>query len=259
MFNSRNGEHPETAVEPPVRYDLTPFTMFYLPPRKDDVDAGFIFSEARVGAWTTSPNSIAVGAKANDSTPLPQKPGILLEKSLRAITKAAGIDPTYSDAGDTATFHIFITNTGNTRLSKVVLTDVMFGENITCDHDFSGARSDFLPLRPDGHPIVCEAVAYLTSVDVNTGYITSTAEVSGSTIDTSQCVYVRVVSSVGVRKGCHCFFQSHRCCSAFASSSVVVLLQYYDRVHEGQNTWRPSVNIKVVASLERKVNGTASP
>lgn len=161
-----------------------------LPPRKDDVDAGIVFSEAKVKAWTTSPNSIEVEAKGSGSTPLHQKPEILLEKHFREITKAAGIHPTYSDAGDTATFDIYITNTGNTRLNRVVLTDDMFGESITCDDDFSGTISGFLPLRPSGHRIVCEAVALLTSVDVDTGYINSTAEVSWSTTDASQRMYM---------------------------------------------------------------------
>lgn len=151
---------------------------------QDDVDAGFVFSETALGAWTPSPNSEQVEAQATDNTTLPRMPRISVEKNMRAMSVADGVDPTYSDAGDTATFDISITNIGNTRLSQVVLTDDMLGDSITCDHDVSGTADGFLPSsHVEGVPIVCEAVLHLTPDDVDAGFISGAAEVSGSTIE----------------------------------------------------------------------------
>lgn len=151
-----------------------------------------MFSETTLEAWTPSPDSESVGAEETDTTTLPRLPSILVEKTLRTITEADGVDPTYSDAGDAATFDIHITNTGNTRLNEVVLTDDMFGDGIACDHDFSGAASGFLPSsHADGHPVVCEGVMRLTSVDVDAGFISGAAEASGLTTETLTCRYSR--------------------------------------------------------------------
>lgn len=215
--------HVELQLQVPLRYDLIPCTMFSLLPRKDDVDAGFVFSGAEVNARTLSSNYMPIRAKANESTALPRNPEIFLEKSLRAITVAAGIDPTYSDAGDTATFDIYITNTGNTRLNEVVLTDGMFNDGITCDYRFNGTTSGFLPLHPDGHRIACEAVTHLTSADVDTGYIASTAEVSMSTTD-----------------------------SAYGTCSFLyaVLLEHVDQINDGRG---PPLEIQVAVDLQQNV------
>lgn len=118
--------------------------------------------------------------EASDTTYLPWQARILVTKSVAMVTTAGGINPTYSDSGDIATFDITIKNTGNTRLTKVQLTDGMFGENIICDHDFSAGASIFLPASDsDGHPIVCEATMVLTTADIDTGSISGTAKVRG--------------------------------------------------------------------------------
>lgn len=111
----------------------------------------------------------------NDTTILPQKPVILMKIGLKAITKTEGIDPDYSDANDMVTFDVIITNTGNTRLHEVQLTN----DSIKCDHELSGTTSGFLSLNPNGI-LACEASTRLTSVDVDTGSIIGTAEASWS-------------------------------------------------------------------------------
>ena len=154
-------------------------------PRQDNVDAGFVFSEAAVTAWTTSPNPTQVASKVDVSNPLIQRPQIRIDKRLIAITKEAGIDPTYSDKDDTATFEVYINNTGNTRLIEVALLDDMFDEgNIACNPNISGTTSGVLPLLPDGS-IACEAVLQLTFIDVDAGHIAGTAEVDGAQPPTS--------------------------------------------------------------------------
>lgn len=144
--------------------------------RQDEIDTGVVLSEATVEGWTLAPVPIAVKAEENDTTILPQKTEILVEIGVKTITKTDGIDPEHSDAGDTVTFDVNITNTGNTRLNQVVLTD----ESITCNYDFSDAASGFLPLHPDGHQIACQASIQLSNVDVDAGSITGMAEVCWS-------------------------------------------------------------------------------
>ncbi len=116
-------------------------------------------------------------AAENDTTILPQKPVILVEIGLKKITKTDGINLDYSDANDTLTFDVTITNTGNTRLHEVELTN----DSIACDHDLSGMASGLLPLNPNGG-LSCEASTRLASVDVDTGYIIGMAEASWSTV-----------------------------------------------------------------------------
>lgn len=164
---------------------------------QDDIDAGFVFSEAALEAWTPYPNTEQVQASETKSTTLPRLPRISVEKSLRTMTVAGGVDPAYSDAGDTATFDISITNIGNTRLNQVVLTDDMLGDSITCDHDFSAIADGFLPSsHAEGFSITCEATKHLTPDDVDAGFISGAAEVSGSTIETPKLRHPRPVKEI---------------------------------------------------------------
>lgn len=140
-----------------------------------------MFSQATITGRSPSPDSEIVSAEATDTTNLTQKPSILVETAVSVVTTAAGINAAYSDAGDTVSFEIIVMNTGNTRLSKVILTGDKFGDDISCDHDFSGASSGFLPwLHPEGHAIVCEATLYLTSMDVDNSVISGTTKVRRS-------------------------------------------------------------------------------
>lgn len=92
------------------------------------------------------------------------------------VTTENGIHPAYSDAGDTAFFKISLTNTGNTRLSQVVvvLLDDTFGDTIIpCDREILPTSQ-----QPGGHPILCEASKVLSPADVDAGILTGTAKVS---------------------------------------------------------------------------------
>lgn len=106
-----------------------------------------------------------------------------MEINVQMVTTESGILQEYSDAGDTAFFEISITNTGNTRLSKVVvLLDDTFNDTIKCDLDYSSVSSRFVPsYQPGGHPILCKASKVLSSADVDAGIVAGTAEVSQST------------------------------------------------------------------------------
>lgn len=148
---------------------------------QDDIDAGFVFSNATVKGWSPFPGLEVIRADKINTVSLPQQPSIFVDKSLNMITTTDGIDLDYSDPGDAAYFNITVTNTGNTRLSQVEMSDDMFDDEIACDHDFSGAKSNFLPgSHPDSLPILCEAKTYLTPDDVDAGFIKGTTKVSQS-------------------------------------------------------------------------------
>lgn len=145
---------------------------------QDDIDAGSVESEATISGVSLSPSLVLISSTASDVTKLPRQHSISVEKTLRSITSAQGLNTGYSDAGDSGTFDIVVTNTGNTVLSTVKLTDDTFRDGmVTCDHDFSATTSRFLPAaHPDGVSIVCEGKVYLTSSHVDRG-ITGTAKV----------------------------------------------------------------------------------
>lgn len=154
---------------------------------QDDIDAGSIISDATLKGWSPSPGSKIMITEASDTTYLPWHASIIVEIVVVTVTTAGGINPTYSDSGDTATFDITITNTGNTRLSQVRLTDGIFGTSITCDHDISARMSEFLPALH--HPIVCQTTVMLTTADIDTGSISITAKVRGYKQTSPNAVY----------------------------------------------------------------------
>lgn len=109
-----------------------------------------------------------------------------MEIDPQRVTTESGLDKDYSDTGDTVFFDISVRNTGNTRLSQVVveLLDDTFGDTatITCDRNYSSVSSRFVPSsqQPGGHPIMCEVSKVLSSADVDAGTVNAMAEVSQS-------------------------------------------------------------------------------
>lgn len=92
----------------------------------------------------------------------------------------SGLNTAYSDRGDSATFEITVTNTGNTRLSEVLVTDSNFGGvgNLDCKNDFSSTSSELLPAsHPDETAFVCQAITVLTVAHVDAGGIGGTSKV----------------------------------------------------------------------------------
>ncbi|CAM9176924.1 unnamed protein product, partial [Sphacelaria rigidula] len=147
---------------------------------QDDIDAGLVASNATITAVSPFPNSVPIESEAKDTTDVPRDSSILVEKTMKIMTTVSGLDTELSDADDWAIFDIVVTNTGNTALSKVVLTDDMFSEGSTaCNNNFSAATSNFLPsVNPDGAAIGCEVTLNLTSAHVDAGEISGTAKVS---------------------------------------------------------------------------------
>lgn len=175
------GHFPRSSTAYTTEFDPPPrrrWTVRYL--SQDDIDAGLVASNATITAVSPFPNSVPIESEAKDTTDVPRDSSILVEKTMKIMTTVSGLDTELSDADDWAIFDIVVTNTGNTALSKVVLTDDMFSEGSTaCNNNFSAATSNFLPsVNPDGAAIGCEVTLNLTSAHVDAGEISGTAKVS---------------------------------------------------------------------------------
>lgn len=114
-----------------------------------------------------------------DLVDVPQQMALSVYRRLMFMSTSEGLNPVYSDEGDSATFEVIIKNAGNTGLMQVVLTDSAVNANgITCDQDFSATNSDFLPeSHPSGTIIVCTVIVPLTSSQVNAGGFSGTSKV----------------------------------------------------------------------------------
>ncbi len=126
-----------------------------------DVDRGAIVNTGTASG--TPPSGAAVTASSTVTVPAVQAPGINLEKSANVNS--------FSAAGTVVTYSYTVTNTGNTTLSQVVVTDPMPGLSaITCP---------FTSLAPAGQE-TCTATYTTTQADVDAGAITNQGTVTGT-------------------------------------------------------------------------------
>ncbi|CAM9578740.1 unnamed protein product, partial [Sphacelaria rigidula] len=147
----------------------------------DDIDAGSVSNNAILTGWTASPGSIKITTMDADIVSLPRQSAVFVVRTLQSMTVGAGPNTQYSDEGDVATFNITVSNTGNTRLRGVMVTDSMFDpEDLDCDQDFTDPTSSaFTPASdPDGASIVCIGAVSLTKSEVDAGGFEGTAKVS---------------------------------------------------------------------------------
>ncbi|HEU5037584.1 MAG TPA: hypothetical protein VFT70_11300 [Nocardioides sp.] len=99
-------------------------------------------------------------------TDLPLLPAVEIDKTAGAINDLDGNGP---DAGDTVTYSFTVTNTGNTALSNVAVTDAKLGA-VTCPQTSLAA----------GASMSCAPKSYtLTQADVTAGQVDNTATVAG--------------------------------------------------------------------------------
>ncbi len=110
---------------------------------------------------------------------IPRQMNISVERTLVQISKSEGLDPTFSDEGDSAIFSITVTNMGNTVLTSVEVTDSTVGaEAIACDQDFTASDSEFLPSsHPSGRPLACNVTVPLLASYVDAGGFDGTSKV----------------------------------------------------------------------------------
>ena len=116
---------------------LTPASIAFLPPggvtfltapyalTQADIDAGQVLNTAEVSA-TTSMKTVLL-ASASATVPVPQAPALALAK-----ISSLNLGPdTIAGVGDVVTFTFVLTNTGNTSLNNVTLTDTLPGLSLS--------------------------------------------------------------------------------------------------------------------------------
>lgn len=141
-----------------------------------DIDAGEISDEASVVSLSPAPSPSDVIAVASCTTSLPRQPGVEIFKSVTDVTAASGYDPLLTDAGDTFTYLITVSNTGNTWLSDVAVSDPMLdntGEGLGCGSAYVGNSSRFAP----GGTFDCTVVLTLEQEHIDERCVDSTANV----------------------------------------------------------------------------------
>src|SRR5206468_4682057 len=129
--------------------------------KQSDVDAGTILNTGTVNASTAGGP-----VSANDSltVTLAQTKGVTIKKSSNVSSS--------TKAGDTITYSYLVTNTGNTTISSLAVTDPHAGlSSIVCP----------LTTLAPGASTTCTATYHVLQSDVNTGSLTNTGTVNGST------------------------------------------------------------------------------
>ena len=142
-----------------------------------DIDAGQVVNTAT--ATGTPPEGDPVVPRDSVTTPIDQHPGIALVKS----SDATGV----LNQGDSVAFRFEMTNTGNTTLTGIELTDSMLS-GLTCPSD---------ELAP-GTSMTCTANSYrVTAQNASDGGFTNQASVTGESCrQAGNCTAVRATDSV---------------------------------------------------------------
>ncbi|MDQ0031067.1 DUF7507 domain-containing protein [Arthrobacter bambusae] len=133
-----------------------------------DIDAGTVTNTATAAA--TAPDDAAVASDPSSATVTAQQTASI------ALVKTA-TPAQVNNAGDTVTYSFAVTNTGNTTLTNVAVTETAFSGTgtapvIACPN---GAAS----LAP-GATVTCTATYQATQADVDTGVVTNTATAQGT-------------------------------------------------------------------------------
>lgn len=170
-------------------YNQISTQWFRRPLFQEDIDEGYVYNNATLEG--RSPSGVKFATADAEVVKVPRKMNISVERILVNISQSEGSDSTYSDPGDSATFKVNITNTGNTVLNSVELNDsVVDAEAIDCDQDFTSTDSKFFPdSHPSGAPLICHVTAPLTASYVDAGGFNSTSEVRSLRAD--PCWHVR--------------------------------------------------------------------
>jgi uncharacterized repeat protein (TIGR01451 family) len=139
------------------------------PVTQADYDSGHVFNFAT--ATGSPPTGNDVTANASKDLTATQSPDLSLTKSASPTT--------FTAAGETITYTVTATNTGNVTLFISSITDPMLGGNMSSCVDKLGAAK----VPPDdlapGDKIVCTGTYQTTANDVGAGKILNTATVNG--------------------------------------------------------------------------------
>lgn len=157
--------------------------MFALPTVsiQGDIDAGEIADTASVLSSSPAPSPQEISARTSCATALPRKPEIEIVKNVTDITAASGFDPAVTDAGDTFTYVTTVSNTGNTWLSNVAVTDSMFDDGGVDGHGCGSRYAEDSSRFAPGETFECTATLTLEQVHVDGRCVESTAKVRCAT------------------------------------------------------------------------------
>ncbi len=139
-----------------------------------DIDAGKVTNSALVTAKDPQNNNITdisgttVNNNTSTETPVTQAPAIALVK-----TAVYNGNATKAALGDTITYTFTVTNTGNTTLSNVVVTDPMVGLTIT--------GSPVASLAVGATNASIKGTYVITQADINGGKVTNSALATAKT------------------------------------------------------------------------------
>ncbi|MDO6590181.1 MULTISPECIES: DUF7507 domain-containing protein [Rhodobacterales] len=127
---------------------------------QDDVDAGEVLNEAFARTEFGSIPTIVLSEPDDVTVEATQDPGVTILKEVDALTYAA--------VGDTLTYDIAVTNTGNQTLTNVVVDDPLF-PTLACDID----------TLPVGGELICSGSYTIEQSDIDNGSITNVATATG--------------------------------------------------------------------------------
>lgn len=141
-----------------------------------DIDLGKLSDASSVVSLSPAPSPEDVTAGGSCTVALPRQPDLEILKSVTDITAARGIDPLVTDAGDTFDYRITVSNTGNTWLSDVVVSDTTLGEDRhepDCTNSYAGNSSRL----SSGASFECTVTLTLEQVHIDGRCVESTANV----------------------------------------------------------------------------------
>ncbi|WP_431280364.1 DUF7507 domain-containing protein [Leifsonia poae] len=138
------------------------------PITQDDIDAGGVANTA-ISNGTTPGGADTPSNEDGTNTPIPQAPGIGLTKT----ADASGVqNPTV--VGDPIVYHFTVTNTGNTSLTGVTITDQLAGLS-ALTYSWPGADGELSPQQS----ATATATYAVTQADIDNGQVVNSATATG--------------------------------------------------------------------------------
>ncbi|MDR6841334.1 DUF7507 domain-containing protein [Pseudoxanthomonas sacheonensis] len=114
-------------------------------------------------------NCAAVGNDCGETTPV-GLPELTIAKTAGTPTTAQGASPTLTDAGDTIAYSFLVSNTGNTPLTAVLVSDAQLDAAATCPTTTLAV----------GANMTCTGTHTITQAEVNAGTANNSATVTGT-------------------------------------------------------------------------------
>ncbi|MET8980621.1 LPXTG cell wall anchor domain-containing protein [Streptomyces sp. NPDC004539] len=141
--------------------------------------ATYTVTQADVDSGSISNTATATGTPPNNGTPVTSTPStaVVPFTARPALTVAKSADKTNVVVGDTVTYSIRVTNTGNVTMRNVAAQEANFsGSGGTPAVSCPAAASSLAP----GASVTCTATYRVTQADMDAGKITNTATATGT-------------------------------------------------------------------------------